>query len=419
MRASRPAGRDSIWITAVARNENIERWGYPMSVQDDSTREPAPPSTDTSRNTVSVVLPALNEREALPIVVADIRHHLPDCEIVVVDDGSGDETAAVARGLGCLVIQHATNQGKGSALRTGFAASSGDVIICMDADATYPGSAIPKLVSLLADHDYVRADRAINRSNAPRINRIGNAVMRVVLQTLHGLRPGDHLSGLYGFRADIFEGLSTDATGFDIEVEIGVKAKERGLRIATMPIEYRPRVGDKKLHPLKDGVRILGRIIRLVLVYRPLLLFGLPGLTLMVVSLVAAFALAGGPIVTSYLGLSIHTFIVASLGVLAGFQLVTFGIAGAVYRRHLGFRVSPALDAITSPNARTIAAITGAAVTTVCGIWLTVTIVGWIATGGPEFTATRSLVLTATSAVFGLQLLSASLFVTLVTSRAR
>jgi glycosyltransferase involved in cell wall biosynthesis len=406
-------------MNQAARNENFGRRDYPVSVQDDLTREQVPPPSDISRGTVSIVLPALNEREALPIVIADIRHHLPNCEIVVIDDGSEDETAAVARELECLVVQHATNQGKGSALRTGFAASSGDIIICMDADATYPGSAIPKLVSLLADHDYVRADRAINRSNTPRTNRLGNAVMSIVLQTLHGLGPGDHLSGLYGFRADVFEDLATDATGFDIEVEIGIKVKERGLRIATMPIEYRPRVGDKKLHPLKDGVRILGRILRLVLVYRPLLLFGLPGLTLMVVSLVAAFALAGGPIVTSYLGLAIHTFIVASLGVLAGFQLLTFGIAGAVYRRHLGFRVSPALDTITSSGARSVAAITGATITTICGIWLTVTIVGWIAAGGPEFTATRSLVITSTSAVFGLQLLSASLFVTLIASRAR
>ena len=144
------------------------------------------------------------------------------------------------------------------------------------------------------------------------------------------------MSGLYGFRAGALEDLATEATGFDIEVEIGIKVKERGLSVAVLSIEYLPRIGDKKLSPLNDGARILGRILRLMLIYRPLLLFGLPGLILATTSLVAAIALSGGPIITGYLGLAIHTFIVSALGILAGFQLMVFGIAGAVYRQQWG-----------------------------------------------------------------------------------
>jgi hypothetical protein len=289
----------------------------------------------------------------------------------------------------------------------------------MDADATYPASAIPRMVELLEDHDFVRADRQIDDSNTPYVNRVGNRALGATLRTLHGLGPGDHLSGLYGFRAGALEDLATEATGFDIEVEIGIKVKERGLSVAVLSIEYLPRIGDKKLSPLKDGARILGRILRLMLIYRPLLLFGLPGLILTTTSFVAAIALSGGPIITGYLGLSIHTFIVSALGILAGFQLMVFGIAGAVYRQHVGFRASPVLDAVTSPTARTVAAIIGGLLTIFCGVWLAVTIIGWIVAGGPVFTATRSLVFTATGAVFGLQLLSASLFVTLLSDRTR
>jgi dolichol-phosphate mannosyltransferase len=368
---------------------------------------------------VSVVLPALNEEEALPTVVADLRRWLSDAEIIVVDDGSQDDTAAIAGGLGCFVVRHDHNRGKGVALRSGLAIANADKVIVMDADASYPASAIPAMVELLDDHDFVRADRRIDHSNTPYVNRLGNRALGATLRTLHGLGPGDHLSGLYGFRAGVLEDLATEAAGFDIEVEIGIKAKERQLSVATLPIEYLPRIGDKKLSPVNDGARILGRILRLVLIYRPLLLFGLPGLVLAALSLVTAIALSGGPIVTDYLGLSVHTFIVAALGILAGFQLMVFGVAGAVYRQHLGFRASPVLDAVTSPQARSIAALLGAALTVIGGIWLAVIIVGWIAAGGPFFSDTRSLVFAATGAVFGLQLLSASLFVTLLADRTR
>ena len=366
---------------------------------------------------VSVILPALNEEEAIPIVVQDIRTWVPDAEIIIVDDGSSDATAQIAQDLGCVVVRHDHNKGKGSSLRSGLAVAHGDAIISMDADATYPASAIPEMATLLKDHDYVRAERKIDESNTPYINRVGNKALGATLQTLHGLGKGDHLSGLYGFKAGVLEELATEASGFDIEVEIGIKVKERSLSVAVLPIEYLPRVGEKKLSPASDGAKILGRILRLVLTYRPLLLFGLPGLILTAVSLLAAIALSGGPIVTGYLGLSVHTFIVSALGILAGFQLMVFGIAGAVYRQHLGFEPSPTLAAITSTKSRTIAAVVGGLLTVICGVWLGVTIIGWLLAGGPEFTATRSLVFTATGAVFGLQLVSASLFVTMLSDR--
>ncbi len=377
------------------------------------------PAQDSAFPGLSVVLPAFNEEQALPTVVGNIRRWVPDAEIIVVDDGSQDATAQIAHDLDCALVRHDHNRGKGTAIRSGLARSHGDKIIVMDADATYPASAIPRMVELLEDHDFVRADRQIDDSNTPYVNRVGNRALGATLRTLHGLGPGDHLSGLYGFRAGALEDLATEATGFDIEVEIGIKVKERGLSVAVLSIEYLPRIGDKKLSPLNDGARILGRILRLMLIYRPLLLFGLPGIILATTSFVAAIALSGGPIITGYLGLSIHTFIVSALGILAGFQLMVFGIAGAVYRQHVGFRASPVLDAVTSPTARTVAAIIGGLLTIFCGVWLAVTIIGWIVAGGPVFTATRSLVFTATGAVFGLQLLSASLFVTLLSDRTR
>jgi dolichol-phosphate hexosyltransferase len=367
----------------------------------------------------TIVLPAFDEAEALPLVVEDIRSVLgPDADIVVVDDGSSDGTAGVAERLGCRLTVHEVNRGKGAAIRSGIAAATGDIVIVMDADATYPAATIPLMIDLLADHDFVRAERHIDASNTPAINRVGNVLLGKALTSLHGLEPGDYLSGLYGARRSVFESLSTEADGFDIEVEIGIKSQANDLSVATVPTEYRPRVGDKKLEPISDGVGILRRILMLVLLYRPLMLFAVPGLVLMVLSIIGALALSRGPIVTDYLGLSIHTFIVAALGVLAGFQLVVFGLAAALYRTRLGFTPSVWLERITSPGLRSAMAIIGTALAVASGIWLAVLIIGWLASGGPEFTETRSLVFAAAGFVFGLQLASAAMFLTVFRSDA-
>ncbi|MGB5657216.1 MAG: glycosyltransferase family 2 protein, partial [Acidimicrobiia bacterium] len=126
----------------------------------------------------TIVLPAFNEEEALPVVVDDIRSVLgPDADILVVDDGSTDGTADAARQLGCAVEVHSVNRGKGAAIRTGVAAASGEIVIVMDADATYPAATIPAMVDLLGDNDFVRAERNIDSSNTPAINRLGNVLL--------------------------------------------------------------------------------------------------------------------------------------------------------------------------------------------------------------------------------------------------
>jgi hypothetical protein len=374
--------------------------------------EPVPPHT-------TIILPAFNEAEALPVVVGDIRSVLgPDADILVVDDGSSDGTADAARRLGCAVEVHESNRGKGAAIRTGVSAAAGDIVIVMDADATYPAATIPAMLDLLENNDFVRAERAIDASNTPAINRLGNVLLRKAMTSLHGLEPGDYLSGLYGAKRTVFENLDTEADGFDIEVEIGIKSQANDLKVATLPTDYHPRVGEKKLDPIADGMGILGRILTMVLLYRPLALFAVPGLILLVLSIIGALALSRGPIVTDYLGLSIHTFIVAALGVLAGFQLVVFGLAAALYRASLGFAPSIWLHRATSSAVRTTMAALGGILAVISGIFLAVLIISWLVAGGPEFTETRQLVFSSTGFVFGLQLVSASLFLTLFRDRS-
>jgi Glycosyl transferase family 2 len=380
------------------------------SKQADAARETA----DGIRTTV--VLPAFNEGAALPHVLDELEASLdPSYEIVVVDDGSTDDTAEVAEQHRCRLIKHSSNRGKGVAIRTGIAEAQGENVVIMDADATYPVPAIAEMVDLLDQNDLVRGIRSSEGESMPLVNRFGNWLFNKLLAISHGLEGSDHLSGLYGIRRSAALRLGTEATGFDIETEIGIKAQARGLRVAEVPISYLPRVGEKKLSPWSDGFRILGRVIVLLLIYNPWITFILPGLLLMVVTVTGAIWLSQGDVVTSYLGLSIHSFIVAALGVLAAFQLVIFGVAAALYGVEAGQQPSRWLLAVVSTRFRLAVAGLGLVMLLVSLAKLIQLTIQWA--GTEPFTDTHALVLSTTFLVLGLQIMSAALFISIFSGR--
>ncbi|MDP9227489.1 MAG: glycosyltransferase family 2 protein [Actinomycetota bacterium] len=362
------------------------------------------------------MLPAYNEAAALPHVLSELAEQLGEgYEVLVIDDGSTDDTADVAESGPCRLVRHPANRGKGVAIRTGIAQARGEYVVIMDADATYPVAAIERLVDLLADNDLVRGNRASPDESMPLINRIGNWLFNKLFAIAHGLERGDHLSGLYGLRREAFQRLGLEATGFDIETEIGIKAQARGLRVAEFPIEYLPRVGDKKLHPWRDGLRIRGRGSVLLLIYNPVVSFILPGLLFLAVSIAGAVLLSQGDIDTQYFGLSIHSFIVAALGVLAAFQLTVFGIAAALYGVEAGKPPPRWLIRLTSQPTRFAVAGIGLLLICVAGVKLLQLTIQWA--GDDVFTDTRALVLATTFLVLGLQVLSAVLFISIFSGR--
>lgn len=367
----------------------------------------------------SVILPAYNEAEALPSVLTALREVLNEhYEIVVVDDGSSDGTAAVAALYPCRVVRHKRNRGKGAAIRTGLAQARGQYIVVSDADATYPAAAIPHIVELLATHDLVRCKRPHNSEHMPALNRLGNWLFDTLLSLLHGLDGADHLSGLYGLRREAVLRLRLVSSGFDIEAEIGIKARVRGLRVTAFPVEYQPRVGEKKLRAFQDGFHILSRIIALVLLYNPLLTFILPGLLVLALTLGGALLLSRGPVVTPYFGLSIHSFIVAALGSVAAFQFITFGMSAALYAVEAGDAPPRWLVWLSSRRLRLTAAIIGFGLTLAALIDMALLIGRWVLAGLPGlFEETRALVIASAVLVGGLQLLSAALFLSIFAGR--
>jgi glycosyltransferase involved in cell wall biosynthesis len=371
-------------------------------------------SADGVRTTV--LLPAYNEGAALPHVLGELGEYLDQTyEVLVVDDGSTDDTADVAERYPVRLVQHRENRGKGVAIRTGIAEAQGENVVIMDADATYPVPAIRDMVDLLDENDLVRGIRESETDSMPAVNRFGNWLFNRLLAISHGLEGSDQLTGLYAIRRSEAIRLGTEARGFDIETEIGIKAKARGLREATIPISYLPRVGEKKLSPWKDGLRILGRVIVLLLIYNPTLTFIVPGLALMAVSITGAILLSSGPVGISYLGLSIHSFIVAALGVLAAFQLVIFGVAAALYGVEAGKRPPWWLLRVISVRFRLLMASLGMLLMVGSLAKLIQLTVQWA--GNNIFTDTRALVLATSFLVLGLQMLSAALFISIFSGR--
>lgn len=221
------------------------------------------------RPAATVIVPAFNEERALPVVLAALASlRGQGIDVVVVDDGSTDGSARVARETGVRVVQLEHNSGKAAAVRAGLATVTSDKVVVIDADGTYPADAIPEVVRLLDEYDVVVGVRTSGREHIPPLNRIGNGVIRTAVHWFSGFRSADPLTGLYGLHRRHLEAMRLDSEGFGLEVEIGVKVARMGLRWVDLPIRYGERIGESKLNAVRDGI-VIGRTLIRTLFGRP------------------------------------------------------------------------------------------------------------------------------------------------------
>lgn len=240
-----------------------------------------PRTVRTAWPTTTVVIPAHNEEEGIAVVLQELLAVIDDSyEVLVLDDGSDDNTCAVASSFPCRVLSHEMRRGKGQAMKTAIGVAKGRNIVFVDADGSYPVRVIPEIGRALKEYDMVVASRVAGNQNVPAFNRIGNWIFRHSIRHLYGFRPYDPLTGLYGLGKAQLLRMNLKSTGFGIEAEIAIKGARMGLRMLDIPIEYRPRIGQAKLHGLKDGFRIFLTIICRLPGYRPWLSGLLVGLLL-------------------------------------------------------------------------------------------------------------------------------------------
>lgn len=243
---------------------------------------------------VVIVLPTLNERKAVGQVLARIKSFMDsyDYRVLVIDGHSTDGTDEIARRMGAKVI-YQRGRGYGNALKTGFFHAkkrlNAKVIVMMDADMTYDPKDIPQLVAPLLQNeaDLVVGNRfaGMQKGAMPFINRIGNRGLSLVAKLALGLNVFDTQSGMRAFKSDLLDRMKMVAVGMPFAMEMLAEARSTNARICEVPISYSSRVGETKLSPIKDGGRILGVTVRLMLDVRPLLFFGSIGTVLGVIGL--------------------------------------------------------------------------------------------------------------------------------------
>jgi glycosyltransferase involved in cell wall biosynthesis len=221
----------------------------------------------TPRNpTVSVIIPALNEARNLPYVFAELPADLH--EVIVVDGGSIDGTAAVARRLreGVRVIQQ-TRRGKGDALRCGFEAATGEVLVMLDADGSADPAEIPGFIAaLVGGSDFAKGSRfrtGGGSSDITRLRKIGNWALSATVNVLFRTSYSDLCYGYNAFWRHCLESMQIDCTGFEVETLINIRVARAGLKVTEVPSYERARIhGQSNLNAFRDGARVLRTIAR-------------------------------------------------------------------------------------------------------------------------------------------------------------
>jgi glycosyltransferase involved in cell wall biosynthesis len=223
---------------------------------------------------VSIVIPARNEATPLAALLPEVRRQAPVAEIIVVNDGSSDDTAKVAEAAGARVISHPYPMGNGAAIKTGARAAYGEIIVFMDGDGQHCAEDIPRLLERL-DAGYDMAVGARVRDSHAGVHRaVANDVFSRFASWMVMQRIDDLTSGFRAVRADKFrQFLYLLPNGFSYPTTITMSFFRAGYGVAYVPIRALQRVGRSHIRPLRDGVRFLLIIIKIGTLYSPQKLF--------------------------------------------------------------------------------------------------------------------------------------------------
>lgn len=236
---------------------------------------------------VSVVLPSYNEEGAIGKVIEDVKATLDkttwDYEIIVVNDASTDKTAEIAAEKGVRVINHLENKGSGASRKTGILASCGDYILFLDADNTYPARQIPLLLEHLPQYDQVIGARTSEKGSWKILRTPTKWAIKKLASILAGRKIPDLNSGMRVLKKDVLlKFLPLIPDGFSCVSTMTLAFLVNGFSVKFVPIDYYPRVGKSKFHPVKDTYNYILTVIRMIMYFNPLRIFFPASLTLLV-----------------------------------------------------------------------------------------------------------------------------------------
>ncbi|CDH45669.1 glycosyltransferase family 2 protein [Candidatus Contendibacter odensensis] len=225
-------------------------------------------------NKISVILPARNEAANLRPLLEKLTAQLPGTEIVVVDDGSTDGTAAVCQEYGVRVVTHPYSMGNGAAVKAGARRATGDVLVFMDADGQHDPADIPRLLAKLAEGYAMAVGARRDHSQASWGRSVANRIYNRLASWMANYPVLDLTSGFRAVRADRFrEFLYLLPNGFSYPTTITMAFFRSGYPVGYVPIVAGRREGKSHIQPLQDGVRFLLIIFKIGTLYSPLKLF--------------------------------------------------------------------------------------------------------------------------------------------------
>lgn len=252
-------------------------------------------------NTLSVVIPALNEEDGIANIVERVlsvkeplvQVGVDNLELIVVDDGSTDRTPdIVASYPDVVLVKHPVNKGYGAAIKTGFREAKGNFLAFLDADGTYPPEFFPQLcVPLLEDGaDLVIGSRMAGAdSEMPLVRRIGNTIFATLVSIISNRRVTDSASGQRVLRNDVLPTLYPLPDGLNFTPVMSTRAMHEHIKVVEVPIPYKERLGRSKLSVVRDGMRFLNTILVTALTYNPARIFGMIGASLIGMGILSGF----------------------------------------------------------------------------------------------------------------------------------
>jgi glycosyltransferase involved in cell wall biosynthesis len=364
---------------------------------------------------VSVVIPCLNEAgniaECVLRAQAVLDENGIDGEVLVVDNGSEDDSGQIARAAGARVVDE-PQRGYGQAYQAGFDAARGDYIVMIDADLTYDFEEIPRFVEELdAGAELVMGNRLENvQPGAMSLtSRIGNPILSGFLNALYRTPIGDAHCGMRAFRRDVLPRLDLRSTGMEFASEMVIRAAREKLEIRELPIALHRRGGESKLSPFRDGWRHL----RLMLVYSPNFLFVVPGAAMVILGIVIdALVLTQATVFGRQF--YIHAEIAGSLLIIVGMEVLALGLIARTYGIYfMGLR-DPFLERMRARFRLEHGLLLGGTIVLAGLIGGTAIVVDWLASGAGSLGEGEVALVAATTFVVGVQIFFASFLLSIL-----
>ncbi len=290
---------------------------------------------------ISIILPCLNEEQSLGACLENIKEVTKKnnlkTEIIVVDNGSTDNSYKIAKRKKVKVV-YEPERGYGSAYLSGFKTAKGKYLFFADSDGSYDFNEIPRFIrELKKGSDFVIGDRFKGKIEKGAMfwfhKYIGNPMLSGILRLFFKTKINDVHCGMRAITKKALSKLDLRAAGMEFASEMALKAIKNNLKIKEVPIDYRKREGESKLKSVSDGWRHL----RFMLLYSPLFLFFIPGISLLLIGVISLVWLYFGS--PEILGIRLYNYpmFLSALLIIVGYQLIIFASFAKTYAVfHLG-----------------------------------------------------------------------------------